>query len=352
MYKRQLQVREEIRTLQVQLQSARTEHHEEQSRLRELDLELQDINLQSRELDRQKRLQLEELEQLEAEKNAFLASLDQRQAQLVEQIRSAYRLGRQSRLKLLLNQDSPAELSRMLAYYDYINRAQIDRIAGLQEALTTLDGMQQSIDGELIRLANVQKELEAVLANLERQRTNRKELLIRLADQIDTSEAQLNELQRNQRDLEILIERLADVLADIPDDLGQQLSVATGKGKLPMPVSGPVRHAFGQPRAGGIRWQGWLIGAPAGSEVGVVAHGRVAFADWLRGYGLMIIIDHGEGFLSLYGHTESLLREVGDWVDPGQPISVVGTGVGSNQGLYFELRHNGKVVDPAVWLQR
>ena len=119
-----------------------------------------------------------------------------------------------------------------------------------------------------------------------------------------------------------------------------------------MPVNGPVRHAFGQTRKGGLHWQGWLIGVEAGTEINAVAYGRVAFADWLRGYGLLIIIDHGEGFMSLYGHNESLLYEAGDWVEPEQVISVVGVAAGSNQGLYFELRKNGKAIDPAVWLAR
>jgi septal ring factor EnvC (AmiA/AmiB activator) len=346
------QVETEITALSQQLEASRVKRREEQARLRELDLEVQEISLRSRDLEQQKQAQTAELEKLEAEKNVYLAGLDERQAQLVEQIRSAYRLGRQSRLKLLLNQDSPAELSRMLAYYDYINRAQVERIAGLREALNTLDAMQQSLDRELIRLNEVQTQLKAVLAELDRQRSKRLALLAELAGQITDDEAQLEELQRNQRDLQTLVERLADVLADIPADLGQQLSVQSGKGNLPMPVRGPVMYAFGQPRTGGIRWQGWLIGSPAGTEVSAVAHGRVAFADWLRGYGLMIIIDHGDGFLSLYGQNESLLRDIGDWVGPGETISIVGSGVSNNQGLYFELRRDGKAVDPAVWLKR
>ena len=113
-----------------------------------------------------------------------------------------------------------------------------------------------------------------------------------------------------------------------------------------------VRHAFGQRRVGGLRWQGWLIGAETGTEVKAVAYGRVAFADWLRGYGLLMIIEHGPGYLSLYGHNESLLREAGAWVEPGEVISVVGSNPGSGQGLYFELRKNGKAIDPASWLAR
>ena len=119
-----------------------------------------------------------------------------------------------------------------------------------------------------------------------------------------------------------------------------------------MPVAGPVRHAFGQTRAGGMRWQGWLIGSDPGSEVRSIAYGRVAFADWLRGYGLLIIIDHGQGFMSLYGQNESLLHEAGTWVENGEPISVVGSNPGDTQGLYFELRRQGKALDPAAWVAR
>jgi septal ring factor EnvC (AmiA/AmiB activator) len=113
-----------------------------------------------------------------------------------------------------------------------------------------------------------------------------------------------------------------------------------------------VKYAFGQARTGGSRWQGWLIESAAGAEAHAVAYGRVAFADWLRGYGLIMIIDHGQGFLSLYGHNESLLQEVGAWVEPGEIISIVGSNPGSDQGLYFELRKNGKALDPAAWIAR
>ena len=346
----QLQV--EIKQLRNRLEQSREDHQGEQSRLRKLDLQIQQVNLEFRKLEKQRQSHMTELAGLEEQKDAYLSSLEQRHDQLAEQIRAAYRLGRQSRLKLVLNQDSPAQVGRMLAYYDYINRAQVDRISGLREALKTLDSMQQSIDAELLRLEAVQTEQRAVLEQLDRQREDRRVLLTELASKISDEESQLQELQRNRQDLETLISRLADVLADIPADLGQHLGVASRKGRLPMPVDGPVMHAFGQTRTGGLRWQGWLIGAAAGEDVIAVAYGRVAFADWLRGYGLLLIIDHGEGFMSLYGHNESLLHEAGTWVEPGEIISVVGSGASDNQGLYFELRKNGKAIDPASWLAR
>jgi septal ring factor EnvC (AmiA/AmiB activator) len=240
----------------------------------------------------------------------------------------------------------------MLAYYDYLNRAQVEKISGLREALTTLEGMQQSIDRELLRIQGVQNEQRAVLDAMNQQREERNVLLAELSGQINSEESRLQELERNRQDLEALLERLSNVLSDIPADLGSHVGMTRQKGRLQMPVKGPVRHAFGQRRVGGLRWQGWLIGTETGTEVKAVAYGRVAFADWLRGYGLLMIIEHGQGYLSLYGHNESLLREAGAWVEPGEAISVVGSNPGSGQGLYFELRKNGKAIDPASWLAR
>jgi len=346
------QVTQAIGKLREQLEESRSDHRKEQEQLRAVDLAIQQANLDYRALEQQRKEHLAELETLRQQRENYLSSLDERIAQLSEQIRSAYRMGSQSRIKLVLNQDDPVRLGRMLAYYDYLNRAQVDKISGLREALTTLEGMQQSIDRELLRVENVQNEQRAVLNQLKQQREERNILLTQLSSQIDSEESRLQELEQNRRDLETLLERLSDVLADIPADLGSRVGIAKRKGRLPPPVTGPVRHAFGQRRAGGLHWRGWLIGAETGTEVKSVAYGRVAFADWLRGYGLLMIIDHGQGYLSLYAHNESLLREAGAWVEPGEIISIVGSNPGSDQGLYFELRKNGKAVDPAAWLKR
>jgi septal ring factor EnvC (AmiA/AmiB activator) len=320
--------------------------------MRELDLTIQSANLNFRTLEQKRVLHLEELAALERQKEGYLASIDHRMEQLAEQVRSSYKMGSQSRVKLVLNQDDPARMGRMLAYYDFLNRAQVQKITGLKDALTTLDEMQKTIDQELSRLESVQNEQAVVMKELNRQRGAREILLAQLSSRIDSDETRLRELEQNRKDLEVLLERLSNVLADIPADLGSRTGLAAQKGSLPMPLKGPVKHAFGQRRAGGLRWQGWLIESPTGTEASAIAYGRVAFADWLRGYGLMLIIDHGQGFLSLYGHNESLLQDVGAWVEPGEIISIVGSNPGSGQGLYFELRKNGKAVDPAVWIAR
>ena len=346
------EVLEGIDQLRQRLEDSRTNYKSEQERLRQTDLALQQANLEYRELEQQRQARLAELRELQSRREDYLASLDHRLGQLSEQLRTSYRAGQQSRMKLVLNQDDPVQIGRMLTYYDYLNRAQVEKISGLKQVLKTLDGMQQSIDLELSRLAAVQTEQQEVLDQLTDQRSKREAMLAGLSGQIDDEQSRLRELERDRQDLEALIERLTDVLADIPADLGSHLGVAQQKGRLKMPVAGPVRHAFGQTRAGGMRWQGWLIGSDPGSEVRSIAYGRVAFADWLRGYGLLIIIDHGQGFMSLYGQNESLLHEAGTWVENGEPISVVGSNPGDTQGLYFELRRQGKAVDPAAWVAR
>jgi len=305
------QVKAEIGQLKDRLESTRSEHRKEQDRLKELDLQIQQANLELRALQEQKSSHQRELEAMRIERANYLARLNERMDRLADQLRWSYRSSRLSKLQLLLNQDNPFRLARMLAYYDYYVRAQTDRISLLHATLKTLQLMQQSIDLQLARVGQLADEQQALLGQLDEQRENRQVMLAQLASQIGSEAAQLQELERNRQDLEALIERLSDVLADIPADLGDHVGVEEQKGRLPMPLAGPVKHAYGQDRTGGLNWQGWLIGADPGAEVSAIAYGRVAFADWLRGYGLLIIIDHGQGFMSLYGNNESLLREVG-----------------------------------------
>ncbi len=346
------QLRSEISQLQVALGKARTTLSAQQITLKQADLEIQANATKLRKLQETRKVHELQINKLQLERSNYIDSLEGRRKLLAEQILAAYRLGRESRLKLVLNQDSPANLSRTLAYYDYIGRAQTDRINELKQVLDTLDSMQAKVNIELTALDEVQSKQQRVLDDLTEQRETRQGLIETLAGQIGTDESRLDELQANRRDLEALLDRLSDALADIPADLGKRLGPAELKGKLPMPLKGPVRSAYGQQRSAGMRWHGWLIGANSGSEVSAIAYGRVAYADWLRGYGLLIIIDHGDGFLSLYANNESLLFDVGDWIEPGAIISTVGSSALSDNGLYFEIRKDGKALDPAIWLKR
>ncbi len=346
------QLKSEISSLKKELDHSRSTLSDEQKALRATDLEIQANALELRELESTRQEHDRELSALHTERQSYLRSIDKRREVLATQIMTAYRLGRESRLKLVLNQDSPALLSRTLAYYDYFSRSQASQINELKQVLNTLDAMQVKINVELSALDEVQKSQQAVLDDMTSQRNERQAIIESLSSQIDTDEKQLAELQSNRKHLETLLERLSNVLADIPADLGKRLGPGDLKGKMPIPVKGRVKHAYGQPRTAGLRWQGWMIGAANGSEVKAIAYGRVAYSDWLRGYGLLLIIDHGDGFMSLYANNESLLHEVGDWVEPGAGISTVGTSPLNGNGLYFEIRKNGKAMDPAVWLKR
>lgn len=342
----------EISSLQKGLENNRKAYSGEQQSLKASDLKIQGSALALRELDFNRREHERSLTRLQAERDDYLDSLDQRKTELANQIMAAYRLGRESRLKLVLNQDSPATFSRTLAYYDYFSRSQARQIHELRQVLQTLDQMQIKISTELTALDVVQRNQQAVLDDIKSQREERQVISDKLASQIDSDEARLSELQQNQKDLQALLATLSNALADIPAELGRRLGPKDLKGKLPMPVEGRVKHAYGQARSEGLSWQGWLISAANGSEVNNIAYGRVAFSDWLRGYGLLMIIDHGDGFMSLYGNNESLLHEVGDWLEPGTAISTVGSGPHNGTGLYFEIRRNGKALDPAAWLKR
>jgi septal ring factor EnvC (AmiA/AmiB activator) len=346
------QLKSEISSLKKELDHSRSTLSDEQKALRATDLEIQASALALRELESTRQEHDRELSALHTERQNYLRSIDKRREVLATQIMTAYRLGRESRLKLVLNQDSPALLSRTLAYYDYFSRSQASQINELKQVLNTLDEMQVKINVELSALDEVQKSQQAVLDDMTSQRYERQAIIESLSSQIDTDEKQLAELQNNRKHLETLLEKLINVLADIPADLGKRLGPGELKGKMPIPVKGRVKHAYGQARTAGLRWQGWMIGAANGSEVKAIAYGRVAYSDWLRGYGLLLIIDHGDGFMSLYANNESLLYEVGDWVEPGAGISTVGTSPLNGNGLYFEIRKNGKALDPAVWLKR
>ena len=346
------QLKTEITDLKKTLEQTQFTLSTEQKALKAADLDIQANALELRKLKSIRQKHERELSTLHAEKQNYLHSLEKRRDLLSKQILAAYRLGRESRLKLVLNQDSPALLSRTLAYYDYFSRSQSSYIRELKQVLQRLDEMQKKINVELLALDEVQKSRQVVLDQMTLQRNARQEIIELLSSQIDTDEQQLEELQANRQNLEVLLEKLTNALADIPPELGKQQSPGELKGRLPMPVKGPVKYAYGQPRTAGLRWQGWLIGATAGHEAKAIAYGRVAFSDWLRGYGLLLIIDHGDGFMSLYANNESLLYEVGDWVEPGITIATVGSSALNGNGLYFEIRKDGKSMDPAVWLKR
>lgn len=270
---------------------------------------------------------------------------------LARQLRASYIIGRQEELKLLLNQSDPARVQRALVYYGYLNRARTARIHTALDQLHRLQAVQTAISERQNRLQQLRSTQQQQKSLLEDTRAARKKVLAHLNAQIADKNQRLKGMERNEQNLERVLHALDRALADTP--IPPQLSrpFAALKGRLPWPVRGRVLERYGRPRGvGTLRWRGMLIAAPAGTPVHAISHGRVAFADWLRGYGLLIIIDHGHGFMTLYGHNQSLYKDVGEWVEPGDLIASVGDSGGqSDSALYFEIRRQGHPLNPASW---
>jgi septal ring factor EnvC (AmiA/AmiB activator) len=271
---------------------------------------------------------------------------------LARQVRTSYMAGRAELFKLLLMQESPAALGRMLIYFDYYNRARSARIgavAGELATLAELEGKTASVEAELAALEAAQAR---ELANYEKARDERRAAIAQADEEIRDGTAAVAKLRAEEQRLADLVLRLSEVMADFPVETDEPF--ASAKGKLAWPVQGRIAGAYGQSRGSGpVKWNGVLLEAAAGTPVRAVHHGRVAFADWLAGLGLLVIVDHGGGYMTLYGHNEALLKESGDWVGPGEPIAQVGdTGGQARAALYFEIRLNGEPVDPSSWIAK
>ena len=225
-------------------------------------------------------------------------------------------------------------------------------IDAVRADLDRLQATEASLDDARKRLESAQQSENERLAELSDARDRRKLALAEINNNIATRNTRVDRLRSEAEDLEVLIAELTRILTNIP--ISDSVPFGERKGQMAMPVTGPVVRKFGQSRADGrLRWEGILVGAPAGQEVRAVHYGRVVFSDWLPGMGLLVVLEHGDGYLSLYGHNQDLVTEVGEWVDPGAVIAHVGDSGGqATTGLYFEIRKNGSPIDPARWLAR
>jgi len=307
--------------------------------------------------------------------------------ELAGQIKAAYAMGQKEKLKLMLNQQDPALSSRMMVYYNYLNKARLKKLADIDESLQHLSQLdkQKLEETELLEQKLEQKKAEQVA--LVEVRKQRNEVLIQLGQDFSSNEQQLNSLKESENELMALIDSLQgkrtdefsldgnraesakseeDLLALNKDSLNDKDETAeintdfsklqgdfsSLKGQLPWPVEGRLAQKFGSPRSEGL-WDGVLIEAREGAEIHAVTKGEVVYAEWLRGYGLLTIIDHGKGYMSLYAFNQSLYKHVGEWVEAGEIIASVGQSGGRSQpGLYFGIRKRGKPVDPIEWCRK
>jgi len=290
--------------------------------------------------------------ELEARIAAQEQALAEEREQLADQARAAYMSGGQERVRLLLNQQDPAALGRQLKYYEYLADYRAGNIESVSAILTTLGELHGSVERETSRLAELAETQASEMQTLSAAQSRRQELLASLDARLTSEGAEVERLAAEERDLARLIAELSSILSDYP--ITSEDPFAELKGKLTWPVAGEVTRSYGDTRASGqLKWNGVVVSAPRGREVRSVYHGRVIFADWLAGMGLLTIVDHGEGYLTLYGYNETLLKSPGDWVAPGDVIATVGDSGGqAESGLYFEVRQGTQPVNPSAWVSR
>jgi septal ring factor EnvC (AmiA/AmiB activator) len=345
-------VRKEIKELQERIARETTRRDERTRALRAAEVEIAAATRKLTEVRSDLRKQetaRRDLAQQAQQTNRRLAA--EKEA-LARQVRSSYMTGREELVKLLLSQESPAALGRMLVYFDYYNRARSARIDAVSGELAGLGELERTSARVAADLAALETAQASEVAALEKSRSDRAAAVGKLDAEIRDGTAAVAKLRAEEQRLADLVVRLRDVMAGFPVETDEPF--AKLKGKLAWPVQGRIAGDYGQPRgAGPVKWNGVLLEAPAGTPVRAVFHGRVAFADWLQGLGLLVIVDHGGGYMSLYGHNEALLKESGDWVEPGESIAQVGDSGGqSRPGLYFEIRLNGEPVNPNPWIAK
>jgi len=346
-------LRSDIGALTTQQRETAGERAETTRALREVETAVAEAIGEIRLLDERLAGEQAGLEALQQRQRALGATLTTQRDALAALLRSAYALGHDEELKLLLQQEDVGRIARVLAYHRYFQRARIERIDALLADLEQLAAVGESIRTQTAALDATRGERAAEVHDLEQRRVERTTLLTELDRRLNDQRARLAALGKDEKGLLDLIDKLRDVFADIPRQLAGAEPFASQRGRMDWPSRGRLLTGFGANDPGGRRLSGLLIAAASGSAVRAIGHGRVAFADWLKGYGLLLIVDHGDNYMSLYGYNEALLKEVGDWVAPGETVAQSGSTGGQREpALYFELRHQGKPIDPKPWLRR
>jgi len=345
-------VRQRISELKQNIDARVASRDQLTAELQGAEIAIAEKRIRLKELERERDYSARRKAELEAQLATREAELDEESTELAEQVRAAYMSGSQERIKLLLNQRDPATLGRLMAYYGYFNDYRADNIEAVTAAIRELAELHSQVAAEEARIADLAKARYAELTELNTAQERRQSLLANLQDKIADEGREVDRLAAQEKDLSRLITELTSILSDYP--IRSEEPFSGYKGRLTWPVAGRLLHDYGQPRAGNqVKWNGVVLAAPRGQEVRSVYHGRVVFADWLAGLGLLVIVDHGEGYMTLYGYNETVLKNTGDWVAPGDVIATVGDSGGQTQAsLYFEIRRGTRHVNPRQWVTR
>ncbi len=348
-------VRTQIKDVKTSMEKARHETDTLQTELKENETYAGSIALNIREIEKQLQQRNKRQNKLTYKKSLHEKALAEQKQALSQQIRSAYMVGKNDYMKLLLNQEDPARVGRALAYYDYHNQARARQINTVNTEIEAIIQLENNINRENNALLKLKENQLAKNREIAQSRSERENILAKLLNELEKQGLELEALQQQEQETKNLLEKLTEeqsredhgsvaFFADIPP-------FNSLKGKLDWPIKGKLLTRFGSRKQGGkLKWQGVVINAETGVDVQAISGGQVVFADWFRNLGLLIIIDHGDGYMSLYGYNQSLLKKTGDWVLPGEIIALAGDSGGQlRSGVYFEIRNNGSPVNPAKW---
>jgi septal ring factor EnvC (AmiA/AmiB activator) len=347
------ELRATIEQLKVELNKVKSDRQDLMGDLQTSETQIGELSRKVQELRKQLDDKQSHLQKLSSEKEELLTAKKQQQGSVARHLDAAYRLGQQSSLKMLLNQQDPSLLARNLHYYRYFTQAQADEVQRYTGTIARIEELEPAIAAEAQAISRSHSDLRVKRDQLQASQQERKRTLAKLERTIADTDARLKSADEDRHHLEKLLREVVRITGNMQMPASNQ-PFSKLKGQLPWPTSGKVLRTFGSPRvANKVRWQGVLIGAPEGHPVHAVHQGRVVFADYLRGQGLLLIIDHGSGFMSLYAHNQSLFKNLGDWVNAGEQVASVGLSGGqSNSALYFELRYKGEPTDPHPWLRK
>jgi len=355
-------LRQRLERLRDEIAGAEESRAEARDQLRESERAISDANRALRELARKHSAAREELASLAGQRQAVAAEIGARQEQLGRLLTAHYLGGGRGYLKLLLTGEDPNRVARDLQYYSYISRAQAVFIQALRRDLDRLHGIETQARDKAAELTAIESEQRAERGLLVRQQAERRKVLDGVSMQLRDQRREVKNLERDEARLSRVVEQLSRITAPpsasgrrnerIPERGGDETSFAQLKGKLRLPIKGELVNRFGAKRSdGGPQWKGLFIRAASGQEVRVVAAGRVVYSEWMRGFGNLLIVDHGGGYLTIYGNNESVLKAAGEGVHTGDVVATVGASGGSPEsGLYFEVRHQGKPFDPLKWV--
>ena len=344
-------LRQRMSELRQKIEKKQEEKNSATKFLKDIEVRIGERAYVLKKINRHLRKKKRELKKLKKQHRKTLNKLASQRNILSEQIRSSYMIGRQEYLKLLLNQENPAAIGRTLTYYDYFHKARSHHIDEAVVTIEKLNHLTLQVKTKTEELKSSRKQQRVEKQKLEDDFIDRSIVIKQMEEEITKQGNRMKTFVANEQLLQELLKEIRNIMPSMLTEIDKRETFAKRRGQLKWPVKGKVKRLFGKSRqAANIKWNGVLIPSREGKDVKAISHGRVAYADWLRGYGMLVIIDHGDGYMTLYGYNQALYKETGDWVEEGEVIATVGRSGGQlKSALYFEVRVNGKPSNPTKW---